>query len=106
MHIINEKTISKPRGKINSLDTSDKQDQADPSEFTNVIHAFEKAYKASNVIVAARIKSFTAHVASKDIWEKKKSVNTTLLDALERAKIYRQAGANRIIIFSKNKDLS
>jgi phosphoenolpyruvate phosphomutase len=105
MIIIEDKAVGKPGEKVNSLlATSDKQGQADPQEFANVIRTFKEASKDKDVMVTARIESFTTRVSSKEIEDEKRSVDAALSDALERAKIYCQAGADGIMIHSKSKD--
>ncbi|KAJ4108659.1 hypothetical protein NW768_012191 [Fusarium equiseti] len=107
MVVIEDKALGKPGEKVNSLlATSDKQGQANPQEFANVIRAFKQASKDKDVMVTARIESFTTRVSSKEEQEEKQSVDAALSDAQERAKIYCQAGADGIMIHCKSKDPS
>ncbi|KAM0306282.1 hypothetical protein HYE67_002294 [Fusarium culmorum] len=107
MIIIEDKAVGKPGEKVNSLlATSGQQGQADPREFANVIRAFKEASQDKDVMITARIESFTTRVASKEPGEEKKSVDVALSDALERASIYCQAGADGIMIHSKSKEPS
>ena len=61
MVIIEDKALGKPGEKVNSLlATSYKQGQADPQEFATVIRAFEQASQDKDVMITARIESFTS----------------------------------------------
>ena len=107
MVIIEDKALGKPGEKVNSLlATSDKQGQADPQDFAAVIRAFKQASQDKDVMITARIESFTTRVSNEDDQEEKRSVDAALSDALKRAKIYCQAGADGIMIHSKSKDPS
>ncbi|KAK6712349.1 hypothetical protein SNK03_006757 [Fusarium graminearum] len=72
MIIIEDKAVGKPGEKVNSLlATSGQQGQADPREFANVIRAFKEASQDKDVMITARIESFTTRVASKEPEEEK-----------------------------------
>ncbi|CZR66293.1 related to phosphoenolpyruvate phosphomutase [Phialocephala subalpina] len=103
MVIIEDKTVSEPGKKVNSLlTTSGSQGQADMHEFANVIRAFKSASAHREMMVTARIESFTVRIPKKDEAEEKASVQDSLRDALARAEVYTNAGADAIMIHSKS----
>jgi len=66
MIIIEDKAISEPGMKVNSLkETSSFQDQADPYEFANTIRAFKSTSARKDMMITARIESFTVREAKK-----------------------------------------
>ncbi|OTB00681.1 hypothetical protein M426DRAFT_15167 [Hypoxylon sp. CI-4A] len=104
MIIIEDKAISAPGGKINSLEeSSGLQGQADMHEFADIIRAFKAASEDRDVMITARIESFTCRISKVDPEEEKKSREQSHLDALKRAKTYRDAGVDAIMIHSKDK---
>jgi phosphoenolpyruvate phosphomutase len=103
MIIIEDKSVSEPGQKVNSLAAkSDSQAQADMHEFADVIRAFKSSPGRKNMMVTARIESFTVRHAKADEAEERNSVQEALNDALERAEVYREAGADAIMIHSKS----
>lgn len=105
MVIIEDKPVLKPGEKVNSLlATSNVQGQADMHAFANTLRAFKTAAAGKDVMVTARIESFTTRVAKHDADEDQSSVRAALQDALARAKVYTNAGADAIMIHSKNKE--
>jgi 2-methylisocitrate lyase-like PEP mutase family enzyme len=105
MIIIEDKSVSEPGQKVNSLAAkSDSQDQADMHEFAHVIRAFKSTPGREDMIVTARIESFTVRHAKSDEAEERLSVQEALNDALKRAEVYREAGADAIMIHSKSRD--
>lgn len=105
MIIIEDKAISEPGQKENSLgETSGLQGQADMHEFANVIRAFKSASANKHMMITARIESFTVRIAKKDEAEERASIEGALRDALKRAKVYREAEADAIMIHSKSAD--
>ncbi len=75
--------------KRNSLDSDSEQILEDPGLFANKIKRGKNALLTSDFMIIARIESF---IAGKD-----------LNNAIERAKIYLEAGADGIMIHSKSK---
>ena len=106
MIIIEDKAVSEPGAKVNSLaTTSGNQDQADPHEFARSIRAFKSACRRhKDMMITARIESFTVRKAKKDEAEERLSQQAALAEALRRAKIYNEAGVDAIMIHSKSKD--
>ncbi|KAI0195507.1 phosphoenolpyruvate phosphomutase-domain-containing protein [Astrocystis sublimbata] len=108
MIIIEDKEVFEPGKKVNSLAASSaSQGQADPQEFAKVMAAFKKAKSEDarkEMYVTARIESFTCRqVIKSDPEAEKASVEKALRQALNRAVIYRDAGADAIMIHSKSK---
>lgn len=104
MVIIEDKALVAPGKKVNSLlATSDAQGQADPNAFAEVLRTFRKAAAKTDLMVTARIESFTSRVIRQDAADEQKSVSDALNDALVRAAIYTTAGADAIMIHSKSK---
>lgn len=104
MVIIEDKALSAPGQKVNSLlATSDAQGQASPQAFTEVLRKFREAAADTDLMVTARIESFTSRVVRVDADEERQSVAEALRDALERAALYTDAGADAIMIHSKSK---
>lgn len=108
MIIIEDKEVFEPGKKVNSLaTTSASQGQADPEEFANVMANFRMAKQhlgLDDIFVTARIESFTCRkVIESDATVEALSVQKALRQALNRAKIYRDAGADAIMIHSKSK---
>ncbi|KAJ5263328.1 hypothetical protein N7478_010933 [Penicillium angulare] len=103
MVIIEDKTLEAPGKKVNSLlKATGSQDQADPHEFAKVIQAFKSATRGRDLLVTARIESFNVRIVKDDATEEKASVQLSLQDALTRAAIYTEAGADAIMIHSKS----
>jgi phosphoenolpyruvate phosphomutase len=104
MVIIEDKAISSPGQKINSLETtSGLQGQADMHEFADVIRAFKAVSGDRDIMVTGRIESFTCRISKTDPNEERKSCEQALHDALQRAKTYYEAGVDAIMIHSKSK---
>ena len=102
MVVIEDKTISKPGKKTNSLsDASNSQNQAKPEDFVGIIRAFKAAAVGKKIMITARIESFTTRTIRRDEAEERLSIQTALRDALDRAHLYRAAGADAIMIHSK-----
>jgi phosphoenolpyruvate phosphomutase len=106
MIIIEDKAVSAPGAKINSLaGTSGNQAQADPHEFAKSIKAFKAASaRYPDMMTTARIESFTTRKVLTDEVAERASQQASLEDALHRAKIYTEAGVDSIMIHSKAKD--
>lgn len=105
MVIIEDKSVSEPGDKVNSLgESSGAQPQADKHEFANVIHNFKAAAVNRDVMVTARIESFTVRNRRADEAEEKASIQAALQDALDRAQVYHEAGVDAIMIHSKSRD--
>lgn len=103
MTIIEDKFVSEPGNKENSLGSSSgAQPQADPVEFAKIIRSFRKASEGLDMMITARIETFTVRIPKQNEAEDKTSVETALQDALRRAAIYRDAGADAIMIHSKS----
>lgn len=103
MVIIEDKAVSEPGKKVNSLlNTSGSQDQTEMHEFANVIRTFKAASAHRQMMVTARIESFTVRIIKDDEAEEKSSVQASLHDALTRAEVYTKAGADAIMIHSKS----
>ncbi|MCJ1375025.1 hypothetical protein MMC20_006259 [Loxospora ochrophaea] len=103
MIIIEDKAVSEPGQKVNSLkETSGLQGQADMYEFANTIRAFRSASANKEMMITARIESLTTRIAKKDEVEEKASIQASIRDALTRAEVYRNAGADAIMIHSKS----
>ncbi|KAJ5659933.1 hypothetical protein N7507_006384 [Penicillium longicatenatum] len=104
MVIIEDKAVAAPGQKINSLEaTSALQGQADMHDFANVIRAFKAASGDRDLMVTARIESFTCRISQVDPISEKESCKKAQLDALQRAKTYHEAGVDAIMIHSKSK---
>lgn len=104
MIIIEDKAVSAPGEKINSLEeTSGLQGQADMHDFADVIRAFKAASGDRDIMTTARIESFTCRIAKADPDEERKSREQALHEALQRAKTYHEAGVDAIMIHSKDK---
>ena len=105
MVIIEDKAVSEPGKKVNSLlSTSGSQDQAEMHDFANIIRKFKAASAHRGIMVTARIESFTVRIKQNDEAEEKASVQASLKDALTRAKVYTEAGADAIMIHSKSSN--
>ncbi|KAJ5293170.1 catabolic 3-dehydroquinase [Penicillium atrosanguineum] len=103
MVIVEDKTLEEPGKKVNSLlKAIGSQDQADPHEFAKVIQAFRSATLGRELLVTARIESFNVRIAKDDAAEEEASVQSSLQDALARAAVYTEAGADAIMIHSKS----
>ncbi|KAJ6446937.1 transcriptional regulator [Purpureocillium lavendulum] len=103
MAIIEDKEVSKPGGKVNSLAASSaSQGQANMHDFARTIAAFREVASA-DFMVTARIESFTTRAPKKDAAEDMASIRAALEDALIRAHLYCAAGADAIMIHSKSK---
>ncbi|KAI0133717.1 phosphoenolpyruvate phosphomutase-domain-containing protein [Xylariales sp. AK1849] len=103
MIIIEDKVSLEPGQKVNSLgESSGSQDQADMHEFAQTLLAFSAAAANLDMMITARIETFTVRRAKKNEAEEKASVEEALRDALQRAKIYRSAKADAIMIHSKS----
>jgi len=104
MIIIEDKAVSAPGGKINSLNVaSGLQEQADMHDFANVIRAFKAASSGRDIMITARIETFTCRISKADPEEERQSCEHALNDALQRAKTYHEAGVDAIMIHSKSK---
>ncbi|VUC24804.1 unnamed protein product [Clonostachys rosea] len=104
MLVVEDKTVSAPGQKVNSLATaSASQAQADPNEFAKVIRAFKAVTTNGGPMVTARVESFCCRSSKSDPDEEKRSYGEAHEDALRRAKIYREAGVDTIMIHSKSK---
>ena len=107
MIIIEDKAVSEPGQKVNSLkETSDLQGQADMNEFSDIIRAFKATSINKDMMITARIESFTVRKAKKDEAEERASIQAALSDALQRAEVYHEAGVDAIMIHSKSADPS
>lgn len=107
MAIIEDKVLEEPGKKVNSLLKADgSQLQADPHEFTKVIRAFQKSATGKELLVTARIESLNVRIPKEDRSEEAFSVQEAIQDALDRAFIYRSAGADAIMIHSKSRNPS
>ncbi|KAL8704392.1 MAG: hypothetical protein Q9201_002461 [Fulgogasparrea decipioides] len=103
MIIIEDKSVFEPGNKVNSLgDTSGLQGQADMYAFANTIRSFRSAAAQTEMMITARIESFTVRAVKKTEAEEKASIQGALREALKRAKVYRRAGADAIMIHSKS----
>lgn len=107
MVIIEDKMLYEPGKKVNSLAASSaSQDQADMYEFAKKLQAFKLAINdaGKDIMVTARIESFTVRKVQGNTRLKAISVQAALQDALVRAKLYRQMGADAIMIHSKSPE--
>ena len=103
MIIIEDKAISAPGQKVNSLGTtSGLQAQADMYQFADVIRAFKAASGDRDVMITARIETFTVRAAKDDDAEEQASIQAALCEALKRAEVYHEAGVDAIMIHSKS----
>jgi phosphoenolpyruvate phosphomutase len=103
MVVIEDKYVGKPGAKVNSLgDTSGSQKQEDPSEFAKTVQAFAKASAGVDMMITARIETFTVRKVLDDEAQEVASAAAALEEALYRAKIYVDAGADAIMIHSKS----
>lgn len=104
MIIIEDKAVSEPGEKVNSLkETSGTQAQADEYEFANTIRLFKGAVANKDIMITARIESFTVRTRQIHEADERASVQASLQDALNRAHVYREAGADAIMIHSKSR---
>ncbi|CAD6593824.1 MAG: hypothetical protein ASARMPREDX12_007688 [Alectoria sarmentosa] len=105
MVITEDKWVAKPGSKVNSLsDSSGSQALAKIHDFAKVVQRF-KAH-SRNMLITARIESFTVRKPQSNEVDERNSVQQTLDDALERAHAYCRAGADAIMIHSKSKNPS
>ena len=105
MVIIEDKRVTKPGSKVNSLsDSSGSQALAKIHDFAKVVQRF-KAH-SRNMLITARIEGFTVRKPHSNEVDERNSVQQTLDDALERAHAYCRAGADAIMIHSKSKSPS
>ncbi|KAJ3484180.1 hypothetical protein NLG97_g7120 [Lecanicillium saksenae] len=105
MIIIEDKVTSAPGQKVNSLlATSGSQGQADMHEFAKILGAFKTASAGKDILVTARIESFTTRVSLDDPEKERASKAASQADALARAQTYTEGGADAIMIHSKSKD--
>ncbi|KAH8702302.1 putative phosphoenolpyruvate phosphomutase [Talaromyces proteolyticus] len=103
MIIIEDKAAFEPGKKVNSLkETSGLQAQADMYEFAQTIRAFSTAAANFDMMITARIETFTVRTIKDDEAEEKESLKEALRDALRRAAVYRSARADAIMIHSKS----
>lgn len=103
MIIIEDKALSEPGTKVNSLlQKSGSQDQADMHEFADIIRAFKFASTHRDMMVTARIETFTVRSVQEDAAQEKASIQAALHEALTRAEVYTNAGADTIVIHSKS----
>jgi phosphoenolpyruvate phosphomutase len=103
MIVIEDKSVSEPGKKVNSLkETSGLQGQANMYDFADIIRTFTSASAHKERMIAARIESFTVRIVKTDEDKEKASVQGALRDALTRAEVYRNAGADAIMIHSKS----
>lgn len=103
MVIIEDKSLEGPGKKVNSLlKATGSQDQANPHEFAKVIQAFKSAVLGRELLVTARIESFNVRIAKDNATEENASVQLSLQDALGRAAVYTEAGADAVMIHSKS----
>ncbi|CVK92311.1 related to phosphoenolpyruvate phosphomutase [Fusarium proliferatum] len=106
MVVIEDKAVSAPGQKVNSLAASSaSQALADPQEFAEVIRAFREvnAKAKGGPMITARIESFCCRVPKADAEEESRSYEAAHQDALNRAKVYHEAGIDAIMIHSKSK---
>ena len=105
MIIIEDKALSAPGQKVNSLkDTSGSQGLADISDFCDIIRAFKSASINRDMMITARIESFTVRKTKKVQVEERASVQRALSEALQRAEAYHETGVDAIMIHSKSAD--
>ncbi|KAI9771599.1 MAG: hypothetical protein M1840_001814 [Geoglossum simile] len=103
MIVVEDKSVGEPGKKVNSLkETSGLQSQVNMYEFAKAIRAFTSASAHREMMITARIESFTVRTAKKDAAEEKASLQDARRDALKRAEVYRNAGADAIMIHSKS----
>ena len=96
MVIIEDKTGLKQ----NSLYGAEaKQVLADPEEFAAKIRAGKEAQTTRDFMITARLESIIACKSTDPV-----AIEAAIADAMERAKLYVDAGADAIMIHSKNKD--
>jgi phosphoenolpyruvate phosphomutase len=104
MVIIEDKSVSAPGQKVNSLaGASHSQGQADMYEFAKILRAFRDAAGDSEIMITARIESFTTRTPQENKTKELASVKLALNDALARAEVYKSSGADAIMIHSKEK---
>ncbi|KAJ6014136.1 hypothetical protein N7540_008727 [Penicillium herquei] len=107
MIVIEDKDVHAPGQKVNSLLPADgSQAQSNPYEFASKIRAFKKRTDGTDMMVTARIESFNTRIVRADPVDDAVSVRDSLFDALSRASIYSQAGADAIMIHSKSDSSS
>ncbi|KAJ5729471.1 uncharacterized protein N7483_003979 [Penicillium malachiteum] len=105
MIVIEDKDLHAPGEKVNSLLPADgSQAQANPHEFARKIHTFIRETYGTEIMITARIESFNTRIVMDDPEEDAASVRNALADALSRAEIYTDAGADAVMIHSKSKD--
>ena len=103
MIVIEDKSVCEAGGKVNSLkETSDLQEQANMYDFARLIRAFTSASAHTDMMITARIESFTVRTERKDKVKDKAAIQGALCDAIARAKLYKAAGAGAIMIHSKS----
>ncbi|KAB8223430.1 phosphoenolpyruvate phosphomutase-domain-containing protein [Aspergillus novoparasiticus] len=104
MVIIEDKRLTSPGQKVNSLaGASHSQGQADMYEFSRILQAFRAAAGDSEIMITARIESFTTRTPEENEAKELASVQLALEDALARAEFYKSHGADAIMIHSKAK---
>ncbi|KAE8327741.1 phosphoenolpyruvate phosphomutase-domain-containing protein [Aspergillus sergii] len=104
MVIIEDKSLTSPGQKVNSLaGASHSQGQADMYEFARILQAFRAAARDSEIMITARIESFTTRTPEENEAKELASVQLALEDALARAEFYKSHGADAIMIHSKAK---
>ena len=104
MVIIEDKAVEAPGQKVNSLKASSgSQAQADMHQFAETIRKFKAASVGKDVMITARIESFTTRITKQDAEEERASVEDAYRDALTRAEVYCSAGVDAIMIHSKSK---
>ncbi|OGM48251.1 putative phosphoenolpyruvate phosphomutase [Aspergillus bombycis] len=104
MVIIEDKSLTSPGQKINSLaGASHSQGQANMYEFVRTLQAFKAATGDSEIMITARIESFTTRTPEENEAKELASVQLALEDALVRAELYKSCGADAIMIHSKSK---
>ncbi|EED17633.1 phosphoenolpyruvate phosphomutase, putative [Talaromyces stipitatus ATCC 10500] len=107
MVIIEDKSVTAPGKEVNSLaGASHSQGQADMYEFAKVLRAFRAAAGDSEIMITARIESFTTRMVGKNEAKELASVRLAVDNALARAEVYKKGGADAIMIRSKEKDPS
>ncbi|PHH90378.1 hypothetical protein CDD83_3864 [Cordyceps sp. RAO-2017] len=103
MVVIEDKEMLRPGDKVNSLSNSASQRQVGVHEFARTIQTFKAALERKDLIVTARIESLTTRAAQSDAAAEKLSVQAALDEALARSDVYRDAGADAIMIHSKSE---
>ncbi|KAJ5618423.1 hypothetical protein N7528_007066 [Penicillium herquei] len=104
MTVIEDKDVHAPGQKVNSLLPADgSQPQSNPHEFARKIQTFLRHTYGTDMMITARIESFNTRIVMDDPVLEEASVRNALADALSRAAIYTEAGADAIMIHSKSK---